>query len=362
MSKEGETMASDTVVSVIIPIFNMEDFLEECLTSVANQTHRALEIICIDDGSTDSSADIMRSFAARDDRFICIGKANEGYGASCNRGLDIARGEYLAIVEPDDFIDAEMYADMVAFAEESKLPDIVKTPWTYVMEWNDPKTCYDRPCELVGRLKTTRKPRIIQEMPRLLTSHPSIWSAIYRADFINANRIRFPEYPGAGWADNPFAARTLCQAKTIAYLDKAYYHYRFDLPGSTKCHKTDEAIALPFDRWMDMDSIVDELGARDKVISQALAQRAFYYLKGAVRDDGADNPVVIKKATEMFARIEPETVSALKSVDPTLRALYWSLTGQNPRAPRKAAYMASRAGEALWSARNLGVRATLKRG
>ena len=357
MSAENETK-----VSVIIPIYNVESFLEECLTSVVNQTHKALEIICIDDGSTDGSADILRTFAARDERIIAISKRNEGYGASCNRGFDIARGDYLAIVEPDDFIEPDMFADMVAFAEANNMPDMVKTPWIYVMEWDDPKCCYDRPCELVGRLKTTRTPRIVQEMPRLLTCHPSIWSAIYRADFIKSNRIKFPEYPGANWADNPFVARTLCQAKTIAYLDKPYYHYRFDLPHSTKDHKTEEAIALPFDRWMEMDDIVDELGARDKVISRALAQRGFHYLKGAIRDDGIDNPIVLAKATEMFARMQPDAVNACKGIDPELRSLYWRLTNQDPGAKLKAAYVASRVGEALWSARTLGLKATLKRG
>ena len=86
------------LVSVVIPIYNAEATLDECLRSVEAQTHADLEIICVNDGSTDGSARIARDHAARDTRIVVIDKSNEGYGASCNRGIGAARGTWVAIV------------------------------------------------------------------------------------------------------------------------------------------------------------------------------------------------------------------------------------------------------------------------
>ena len=120
-------------VSVVIPIYNAERFLDQALSSVEKQTHRNLEIICVNDGSTDGSLDIIKAHAARDDRYIVIDKQNEGYGASCNKGIEVAKGEWIAIFEPDDWIESGMYGDMLAFAGREcpdAVVDVIKTPYS----------------------------------------------------------------------------------------------------------------------------------------------------------------------------------------------------------------------------------------
>ena len=92
-------------VSVIIPVYNVEEYLRECLDSVVNQTLRDIEIICVDDGSTDSSLDILKEYAAKDNRFTILEQSNKGAGAARNKGLDIAKGEYLYFLDSDDYID-----------------------------------------------------------------------------------------------------------------------------------------------------------------------------------------------------------------------------------------------------------------
>ena len=87
--------ASTDLVSVIVPICNVQKYLAECLESILAQTHRELEVICINDGSKDASLAIMQTFAARDSRVIVVDKPNEGYGATCNRGLEMAHGQAL---------------------------------------------------------------------------------------------------------------------------------------------------------------------------------------------------------------------------------------------------------------------------
>ena len=95
-------------VSVLVPCYNVEKYLPECLGSIVNQTLRDIEIICINDGSTDSTLDIIKSYAEQDKRIVIIDKPNEGYGKSMNRGLDVATGEYIAIVESDDWASPDM--------------------------------------------------------------------------------------------------------------------------------------------------------------------------------------------------------------------------------------------------------------
>lgn len=88
------------LVSVIIPIYNAEPYLDQALESVEGQTYKNLEIICLNDGSTDDSLAIMRAHAARDERIVVIDKHNQGYGATCNRGLDESHGEWISILDP----------------------------------------------------------------------------------------------------------------------------------------------------------------------------------------------------------------------------------------------------------------------
>ena len=105
------------LVSVVIPVYNAEATLDECLASIEVQTHPELEIVCVNDGSTDASAAIARDHASRDGRIVLVDKPNEGYGASCNRGVGVARGTWVAIVEPDDTLPPTAYEDLLSCAD-----------------------------------------------------------------------------------------------------------------------------------------------------------------------------------------------------------------------------------------------------
>ena len=107
-------------VSVLVPVYNVKEYLRQCLDSLAAQTLDGIEFICIDDGSTDGCSEILDAYAEKDERFRVIHKENSGYGASMNVGLRAARGEYIGIVESDDFADAEMFA---ALYDVAKLQD-----------------------------------------------------------------------------------------------------------------------------------------------------------------------------------------------------------------------------------------------
>ena len=105
-------------ISIIIPVYNVKKFLNKCLKSIVNQTFTDLEIICINDGSTDKSLSILNSFAQKDNRIIVINQSNQGQSCARNAGLAIATGEYTGFVDSDDWIDLDFYEKLYTAAEK----------------------------------------------------------------------------------------------------------------------------------------------------------------------------------------------------------------------------------------------------
>ena len=116
---------NDIKVSVVVPVCNVEEYVEQCLRSLMNQTMGEIEIICMDDGSTDSSGVILDRLAKEDNRILVTHKDNTGYGDTMNQGISLARGEYIGIVESDDFAEADMFKKLYAEAIANDA-DIVK--------------------------------------------------------------------------------------------------------------------------------------------------------------------------------------------------------------------------------------------
>lgn len=315
-------------ISVIVPIYNVQEFLAQCLESLASQTFSDFEVLCINDGSTDRSADIVRQMARDDERFILIDKANGGYGSACNTGLRRARGRWVSIIEPDDWIESSMFEDMVSFAGgfPSEI-DIVKTSWTDVFDWDDPQNMNSKPGFLSGRMPTSSVPGSISEMPILLEGHPSIWSSLYRRAFLIQNDICFNEYPGAGWADNPFYIEVMCRARSIVYLDRRYYNYRRELPRPKPLVASESAISIPFDRWLDMLGIIDRLGQDNPRVLAALYLRGVNYACEAIARYGWDSGVIQAKTREVFSKMDADVILAHPKISLSKKRFYCSVTG-----------------------------------
>lgn len=115
-------------VSIIVPVYKVEKYLVQCLDSIVGQTLKDIEIIIVDEGDKDACRYIIDHYEQADKRVIAIHEKNGGYGASVNKGLAIAKGEYIGIVESDDFIAPEMYEEMYNYAKKLDA-DIVKTPY-----------------------------------------------------------------------------------------------------------------------------------------------------------------------------------------------------------------------------------------
>lgn len=216
-------------VSIIVPVYNTAKYLKQCLDSLAAQTLKDIEIICIDDGSTDGSEKILDQYAKKDPRFKVLHKQNTGYGDSMNQGLKLAKGEYVGIVEPDDFVEQDMFEELYAFAEKAKV-DIVRSNY-YHHSQQKGKTIDEKQHSIPDKLSRM----IVNPKQYLQLFHipPAIWSAIYRREFIEKNKIIFLPTPGASFQDTGFFFKTWASAKKIALDSRAFLHYRTDNAASS---------------------------------------------------------------------------------------------------------------------------------
>ena len=114
-----------TKVSVILPVYNVSDYLRQCMDSIVGQTLKDIEIICVDDGSTDDSLAILKEYEAKDQRVKVIQQANAGAGAARNKGLEIATGEYLSFLDSDDFFEPDMLEKAWSKAHETRAQVVV---------------------------------------------------------------------------------------------------------------------------------------------------------------------------------------------------------------------------------------------
>lgn len=351
----GGNRLDSLMVTVIVPIYNAEPYLDQCLRSLRDQTHRNLQILCFNDGSTDSSLQIMKRHAENDRRITVIDKPNEGYGATCNRGIEAAEGDWIAIMEPDDWVEPSMYRDMLSIAvQHGSSCDIVKTPYWRI---TDPDTPHERRLNCSFRRRVEPKDRLfaIEEAPHLLRHHPSIWSAIYRTSFIRKSKIRFHEIPGAGWADNPFLIDTLCATRGIAYFDTPYYCYR-EQTSEQAADALRKDPLMPLMRWNDMVDSVERLNIDNRTIVDEVDRRAFTYLKRIVEQVG-DAQEVVEMAKRSFARMDADAVFDSPIISPASKRLFAGILGIPCRCRTSDFHWALTAmlGEFLYTLRNNGI-------
>lgn len=244
-------------VSVIIPVYKVHKYLFQCISSVVNQTLKDIEILLIDEGEEDTCYAIMRYFAAKDSRVHIVHEKNGGYGASCNRGIKLARGEYISIVESDDFIEKTMLEDMYREGKKTD-SDIVKTPFYFFKDGNNSSPSEKFECDFIKRFNATipNKPITCLDYPGFLGIHPSIWSAIYKKNFLKDNGIVFIEAKGAGYVDNPFRIETMLSAKKILWLGVSYYNYRITNTEASS-HEGLYDIGAMQARWKEVFSLFD---------------------------------------------------------------------------------------------------------
>lgn len=215
-------------LSILVPIYNVEKYLAQCLSSLVEQTLPEIEIICINDGSTDQSLSIVQEFARKDPRIVIIDKPNSGYGDSMNLGLKKAHGEYVGILESDDWIIPDAFATLYQAAKKANA-DVVKANYYKF------RTLKNGDVATVTKVDEITKREIINpaEDRQVFQFAPAIWSAIYRTDFLRKNKIDFLPTPGASYQDLSFNFKVWALAQKVVLLPEAFVNYRIDNANSS---------------------------------------------------------------------------------------------------------------------------------
>ncbi len=280
-------------ISVVVPVYNVEKYLKECIDSIINQTLEDIEIICVNDGSTDSSLEILNDYAKKDSRIIVINKSNSGYGHTMNMGLNAASGEYIGIIESDDFADKNMFEDLYKLAKEYDA-DIVKGDWYNY--WS--KNKFARKNNRISSAKTLKLTNSKQDKS-LLRINPSVWSAIYKKEFLNKYNIRFLETPGASYQDLAFSFKIFALAERVILTDKAYLYYRQDNMNSSVKSKT--KVYCVCDEYEEIDRFLEQypdLKFEFKV--QEEINRYNGYVSSVLRIDDSVKPEFVKVFSDHF--------------------------------------------------------------
>lgn len=208
---------NNPLISVIVPIYKVEDYIKECVDSIIDQTYKNLEIILVDDGSPDKCPDICDEYASKDTRIKVIHKPNGGLSDARNAGLDVCKGEYVAFVDSDDFIDKEMYEEMVRTSIMHNA-DIVRCDFRMYGGSKYQKHSLYHKHQSITILQG------FEPLKALLScnTHCAAWDKLYKRDFINNTRF----INGRLNEDIIFQFLLLKDGGTYVEINNVYYNYR----------------------------------------------------------------------------------------------------------------------------------------
>lgn len=214
------------LISIIVPVYNVEDYIEECLESLVKQTYKNLEIILIDDGSTDNSGEICDDYVLKDTRIKCFHQINQGVGAARNKGLEVAEGELIGFVDPDDYCDLEMFLEMFLEMYKSMKEDeadIVCCRWITINRGL---------ISGVSGYEFAEQKKILSNLDMaefyVQSMDWPVWNKLLKKNVVKS--IKFPEIR---YNEDFFTVfQWLYNASKIVYINKPLYNYRILRKGS----------------------------------------------------------------------------------------------------------------------------------
>lgn len=219
------------MISVIIPVYNVEDYLHVCINSVLKQTYEDFEIICVEDASTDSSLEILEYFAQKDSRVkILKNDSNKGCGYSRNRGLEEAKGKYISFLDGDDWFSPTAFEILIEKAEKENLDLLMFKNIVYYEEPHQfgMEVYYDM--EFMNKFENKVFNHWDLDKTKLFVMSNAPWNKFYLKSFLDENNIRFPN-ENLIHEDNPFFYKVITSANRVSLINK-YLHNRRRRPGS----------------------------------------------------------------------------------------------------------------------------------
>ena len=211
---------SNVEISVILPVYNVDKYLRDCLDSLSRQNMSSVEFICVNDGSTDSSLTILNEYAEKDSRFVVVSQANAGQGVARHKGLELSKGKYIVFVDPDDWIEDDALEKIYNKFVETNA-DVVQYDFQYYYEYSG---AY-KSCDFVKKLKKNHGVNLKKrgyyncydaKKSCLYGFGFQVWNKAYSKDFLVENNIKFAK--GTISEDQLFTQAVILQAKKIYYI------------------------------------------------------------------------------------------------------------------------------------------------
>jgi len=215
--------------SIILPVYNVEKYMEKSLNSIINQTYKNLEIICVNDNSTDKSLEILKEYSSKDSRFVIIDqKENKGPGYARNIAIEKATGDYISFLDPDDWLELDSFEQIVNVLEKNNYPKIVQFDFREVFENSDIIRNYDFCKKIKKRAGFDIQKNGYYNWKKVKNKFfeviiPAIWNRVYSRKFIIDNDIKFTNDELG--EDSAFTYRALLQDVNIYYLHKYLLNY-----------------------------------------------------------------------------------------------------------------------------------------
>lgn len=203
-------------VSIIVPVYNVEDYIEKCLESLVNQTLKEIEIIVVNDGSTDSSLEKIEKFAQKDKRITVINQENQGQGTARNTGLNIAKGKYIGFVDSDDYVDLDFYEKLYSAAKTNNA-DISAASILKHKKYKSFNLLYKKQ---ICANTTQNKIKVSQDKKGRFFY---VWNRLYKTEFLKSQNLIFPS--GVYYEDVMFSAKAILAANMVICISNTYYRY-----------------------------------------------------------------------------------------------------------------------------------------
>ncbi len=321
-------MTDSPLVSIIIPVYNVEKYLRQCLDSVVNQTYKNLEIVCVNDGSPDNSIDILKVYAKQDNRFKVITIENQGLSGARNVGTEACTGEYLIYLDSDDWVDHNTI-ELAVDAMIDNSVDLVL--WNYSKEYlqsSQPVKVFSERTFFEGDDYIRLHQRLVGltgeqlQHPEQCDSISTAWGKLYKAEVIKSNKIEFVDTKIIGTEDLLFNAEVFNHCASAVALPDCLNHYRKTNVGSL----TKQYQPRFFDQWTELQRRLKIVCAEKDYLHQSVSNRVALSTIGiGLRIISSSSAFYEKKKALNAVLNTPRYEEAYSRLDTKYLPLHWKM-------------------------------------
>lgn len=255
------------LVSVIVPVYNVEKYLEQCVNSILNQSYKLIEIILVNDGSKDSSGELCEILAKRDDRILVVHKDNEGLGLARNTGLKYVKGKYVTFIDSDDYADPDLIENLYSAIKENNADACIGG---FKRVNDDGKVIYK---EIYEKKIYEKEKCTCELLPRMLGSSPeksdsirmSVWNVLYSTEIIRRNNLDFPSEREYISEDIIFDIKFYRYCRRCVVVNNSSYNYRVNNTSLTQSYKKDKFNKVKF-LYNEISKMIKRYGLIDECL------------------------------------------------------------------------------------------------